>query len=99
MADHTADGVWDVSGCGRSCDELPIGAALIARIRAWQAWFDAEEEAMVFDPPPFEWMDAPGAPVDAFHAEGRDIVRALKAELPPDWTAIYGGDAMAATGG
>ena len=44
MADIYADGVWDADGVGRSCDELPIGDAIIARIRAWQAWHDRLDE-------------------------------------------------------
>ena len=78
LADNSADGVWDIEGCGCCADDLPIPAALIDRIRAWQAWYDRDENG---------WGLFKGD-VDAFAAEGLAVARAVKAALP-DWTVVY----------
>ena len=54
LADNSADGVWDIEGCGCCADDLPIPAALIDRIRAWQTWYDRDENGwtvVYFDEP------------------------------------------------
>ena len=86
MPDIFADGVWDVSGCSRACDELPIPETLVARTRAWQQWYDDEDRK----------IEAPAGPEDStdwdiagFGAEGLAIARAMKAALPEDWTVVY----------
>jgi hypothetical protein len=79
MADYCADGVWARDGCGGCADELPVDPALIARIRAWQEWYDTKA-ADFESPSPFD--------VKAFAAEGLAIARAVKAALP-DWTVMY----------
>ena len=78
MADYWADGVWDVDGCACAADELPISAELVARLRAWQAGYDASDALE-----PAHELDA-----GAFGAEGLAIARAVKAELT-DWTVVY----------
>jgi hypothetical protein len=88
MADALADGVWDRDGCGDRADALPVPADLVARIRAWQAWYDRDG-----------WGDDAGRPLarfdlDAFAAEGLAIAQAVKAALP-DWTVIYFDEAAA----
>jgi hypothetical protein len=77
MCDVCADGVWDVEGASSCADDLPITLALVARIRAWQDWYDRD-------------YDEEDGPFDraAFAAEGLAIARAVKAELP-DWTVLY----------
>jgi hypothetical protein len=95
MAEICTDGVWDVSGCARTCEELPISATLVERIRAWQEWHDREDDiawrepiGVGMDEKLFFWEQHPGKPVASFNAEGRAIARALKAELPSDWIVI-----------
>ena len=78
LADSCADGVWARDGCSGLADDLPVSAQLILRIRAWQAWYDRDED---------DWGLFKGD-VEAFSNEGREIARALKAELP-DWTVVY----------
>jgi hypothetical protein len=95
MADILADGVWDVSGCGRSCEELPISAALVARIRAWQEWHDRFNDEVERDDGDETVESPPGWDIGAFAAEGLDLAKALKAELGPDWTVVYHDEAAA----
>lgn len=85
MADFSAEGLWakDGSGCG-AC-ELPISDALKKRLRAWQDWFEDDCESYL---PPEERNQPRDFNVAAFSAEGREIARAIKSELP-DWTVIY----------
>lgn len=82
MADLNADGVWDVTGCGRSCDELPIADALVGRIRAWQRWYDREEGNAPISA-------AHGWDTRTFGAEGLAIAQAIKVALPADWVVVY----------
>ncbi len=86
MPDIATDGVWDVAGCGRSCDELPIAPALVARIRAWQQCYDAWDG---LTGAPGKAEDHPDFPHAAFSAEGAAIAAELRAQLPPDWTVRY----------
>lgn len=78
LADSSAEGVWEIGGGGTTADALPVPAALIQRIRAWQAWYDRDED---------KWGLFRGDVV-AFSAEGLAIARAVKAALP-DWTVVY----------
>jgi hypothetical protein len=86
MADVGAPGVWHRDGTAGLPEALPISPMLGERIYRWQAWYDREEArheagtAWEFDD---DWD------LEAFTAEGLAIARALKAELPPDWTAVY----------
>lgn len=82
MCDLTADGVWDVTGCGRSCDDMPISETLVERIRAWQEWFDREEGNAPISAD-YLWDTEP------FGVEGLAIARAIKSELPDDWIVVY----------
>lgn len=86
MAEICAGGLWDASGCARYADELPISAELRARIERWQNRHDELESRNASFPK--YWEQCADMPVAAFNAEGRAIGRALKAELPPDWTVI-----------
>lgn len=86
--ENNASGVWDVSGCGRVPEELPISEALQARILALADWYDAEDRRRPFEPPPFYWEQFPDAPVAAFNAKAREVARDLFAELK-DWTVVY----------
>jgi hypothetical protein len=82
LADSSADGVWAKDGCGTCADHLPVPPELIERIRAWQAWYDRDEN---------DWGLFKGD-VAAFSAEGLAVARAVKAVLP-DWTVVYWDDA------
>ena len=84
MADSCADGVWAEGGGFCSADQLPISAALIERIRAWQDWYDRDEN---------DWGLFKGD-VQAFSQEGLVIARAVKSALP-DWTVVYFDEAAA----
>ena len=95
MADIGADGVWDVSGCGRTCEELPISEALVARIRTWQEWHDDLDKEYWLKPEGRSdggrfhyWEQHLGSPVEAFNAEAHAIAVALREELQPDWTVV-----------
>ena len=72
---------------GGSCaaDDLPVPAALVERIRAWQAWYDRDENSWGLF----------GGDVVAFSAEGLAIAKAVKAVLP-DWTVVYFDEAKSA---
>jgi hypothetical protein len=79
LADSCADGVWNILGEGCAADELPVTPELVARIRAWQADYDAR-----FDLD----EDVTSAEIGAFSAEGAQIARELKRQLP-GWTVVY----------
>jgi hypothetical protein len=77
--DYSTDGVKSYNAEYCCADELPVDAAIIARIRAWQEEYEAfldmpEDEAKVRGP--------------LYDAEGLAIAQALKAALP-DWTVVY----------
>src|SRR6185312_8878778 len=81
MADYSSDGLWHKDGCTAAAEDLPISAPLQARLRAWCDWYEQNTDYLPADErKPF---DTP-----AFAAEGREIARAIKAELP-EWTVIY----------
>jgi len=88
MAEILSGGVWDASGCGRWPEDLPISAALRRRIERWTAWHDELDARNIDFPKPAHWEMRSDMPIAAFNAEGRAIARALKAELPPDWTVV-----------
>lgn len=91
-ADICASGVWDVSGGGGGGEDLPISAALVVRIDAWQDWhdrLDSEYSKRHTEPHLHFWEQHPDAPLDALNAEGEAIAQALRAELPSDWTVVY----------
>jgi len=52
--------------------------AFWARIRAWQDWYETNED----------WRGDMRFDIDGFSREGLAIARAAKAELP-DWTIVY----------
>jgi hypothetical protein len=87
-AEIISGGLWDVSGCGRWAEDLPISAELRARIDRWREWHDDLDDRNDSFPKPFYWEQRDDMPTAAFNAEGRAIGRALKAELPDDWTVI-----------
>lgn len=73
MCDYQSDGIWDKNGAAAELDELPVSAGLRTRLRAWQLAF---EEADM------------GSLPKSFSDDGREIAKAVKAELP-EWTVIY----------
>ena len=77
MCDACAEGVWNHDGESCAAADLPMPPDLLARLRAWQASYDAAE---LDDDQAFDWA--------AFTAEGCSIAQAVKAALP-DWTVIY----------
>lgn len=88
MCDFCADGVWNIRGASCPVEDLPVPAALRARITNWQKRYDEE-----CDPP----ENPIGFDVEDFNAEGLMIARAVKAELP-DWTVIYHDEAIDCSG-
>ena len=80
MADYSSTGLWDSQGCSVEETFAPMSAALLERLRAWCRWYESNED---YNPEPVEQFD-----YAAFSAEGLNIARALKAELP-DWTVVY----------
>ncbi len=88
MAVFGSEGVWQMDGTEGMLDDLPVPAALRARIDAWQAHYDDHDD-----------MDeaAPELDVARFAAEGLAIARAVKAALP-DWTVVYHDEAKARAG-
>lgn len=78
LADSCADGVWERGGGACRAEGLPVSAELVSRIKAWQRWYDRDEN---------DWGIFKGD-LQAFSAEGLAIARALKRELP-DWTVVY----------
>lgn len=77
--DYTASGVWNKQGQCMDVDDLPISTALKRRIDAWQDWYNECDDLDQEDKP---------APWAAFSAQGLDIAKAVKAELPT-WTVEY----------
>lgn len=93
MCDYSCDGVWDIEGRACGAEDLPISPSLIARIRRWQAHYEAIEDAVDAEGRSYRECDW-----TAFSQEGLAIARAVKAALP-DWTVIYFDEARAAIGG
>ncbi len=83
MAELGEDGLWTIDGDAASADQLPVDAALRARLRCWREAWESQEE---------ETWDRPD--LEAFSAEGREIARSIKAALP-EWTVIYYDEAAA----
>lgn len=81
MADYGSAGVWDHDGNPLDPARLSLSPQLRARPARWCARFERSFEAEI--------------DLDAFAAEGRAIVRAVKAELP-DWSIVYFDEAEAA---
>lgn len=76
MADYGSDGVWGEGGRWIEPGALPISPGLRAALAAWSRRYggiEAGDEAA--------W-------VEAFSAEGLDLARRLKEELP-DWDVVY----------
>ncbi|MGI4947240.1 MAG: hypothetical protein ACRYHC_00905 [Janthinobacterium lividum] len=88
MAENDAPGLWDATGCARIPECLPISATLQDRIRRWQLWYDDLDELNTSFPEPMYWEQRDDMPIAAFNAEGRAIGRAIKTELPSNWTVI-----------
>jgi len=83
MADYSSEGLWHKDGCAAAAEDLPVSEALSARLRAWCDLYEESTEYLPVDHPDRKPFD-----VAAFAAEGREIAKAIKAELP-DWTVIY----------
>src|SRR3954471_5026269 len=81
MADYGAAGVWDHDGTPLDPARLPLSPRLRARLARWTVRFEKSFEDEI--------------DLDTFAAEGRAIVRAVKAELP-DWSVVYFDEAEAA---
>lgn len=78
--DYSTDGVWHQDGDPGDADELPVSKVLVARICAWQGWFELfelgrEESYKRWD-------------LEGFVKRGLEIAQAIKAELP-DFTVWY----------
>lgn len=83
-SDFGASGVWNRDGAACTPDWLPVAAATVAHIRAWQETYD--DIMLVFermDPSELEQK------MRAHWSEGFVIAHAVKAELP-DWTVVVG---------
>lgn len=82
MCDWSGSPCWNKDGAPESPFTLPISRALAVRMRAWFAWYDAQ------DP----YLDSPHEIPDTgrawFCAEGEAIATQLRAELGPDWTVV-----------
>ena len=77
MCDYCSDPVWAPDGSGTTLDALPVSASLRDDLERWSEWYDRHD---VFEGPKLD--------VRAFSAEGRELARRVKAELP-DWTKDY----------
>jgi hypothetical protein len=82
MADYGTDGLWERDGVMMDRQDLPVSAELAKRHLTWcdvyersEFYLDPSERKREFDLP-------------VFAAEGMEIARAIKAELP-DWTVVY----------
>ncbi len=92
MADYASDGLWSRDGVMMSREDLPVTSGLRERHKAWCGRYEdseffvgPEQRTVAFD-------------VDAFSAEGLEIARAVKAELP-DWTVVYHDEAASQRAG
>lgn len=81
MVDWSSDGFWAFDGCMLDHQMVPISTALLARHIAWCEQYEnsglagEDSDAVLFD-------------FESFSNEGREIAKAIKAELP-DWTVFY----------
>ncbi len=76
MTDYCANPVWAKVGGNADLDDLPVDAALKARLRDWADTFEGMSS------------DEPFEECDAFIAEGFAIALDVKRALP-DWTVVY----------
>lgn len=83
--DYEAYGVWNRDGIACSPDYLPVAAATVARIRAWQQTFD--EATRGFEGVESDELDQK---LLAHWIDGFDIANEVKAQLL-DWTVVVGG--------
>jgi hypothetical protein len=83
MCDFSAEGLWRSDGASIDSSEIPISQGLKDRLRAWQDNY--EKNCEVYLPPSEQKRHLD---LKAFSDEGREIARAIKAELP-DWTVVY----------
>ena len=88
MAVFGSEGVWQMDGTEGLLEDLPVPAALRARIEAWQAQYDDHDDMDA---------DAPALDAERFGAEGLALAKAVKAALP-DWTVVYHDEARSARG-
>lgn len=79
FCDYSADPVWAKSGGNCDLSNLPVSETLASRMRAWADHY----ERMPLSGGVLDWCDG-----RAHVAEGLEIARAVKRELP-DWTVIY----------
>lgn len=84
MCDFSAEGVWDRSGAPADPSELPVSDLVRQRLGLWQERYELEADSS-------SWDDVRGS----FTAEGLEIARLVKIELP-DWTVVYFDEAQAA---
>jgi hypothetical protein len=85
FATESSDGVWRVNGATDVVDDLPISDRLMRRIRRWARWYDAACSGAGTVTP---WEMARPDRARRFNAVTRHLGRALKAELPADWTVL-----------
>lgn len=88
MTDYSSDGLWAKDGCAVDDQELPVSTELKQRLSVWCANYEKSE----FYLPPEERRNGQFDLI-AHGKEGRDIARAIKAELP-DWTVVYFDEAV-----
>lgn len=81
MADYSASGLWSPNGA-LDLDDVPLSDVLKARVAAWAAWYETNDDYL----PP----EARKGTFDlaAFAAEGLAIAKAIRQALP-DWTVVY----------
>ena len=78
MADYSSDGLWAFDGAMMLREDLPISPLLAARHERWCDRYESDD---------YE-RDDDAFDVAEFAAEGLEIARAIKDELP-DWTVVY----------
>jgi hypothetical protein len=83
LADYSTEGIWYQDGCPASADALPVSDALRVRLLAWSLAYEDCEDYL-----PADRRTAPGFDIATHAAEGLEIAKAIKRELP-DWTVIY----------
>lgn len=92
MADYSSDGLWSRDGAMMSRADLSVGGVVRDRHAAWCLWY-AESEFFLGPEHRTAAFD-----LEAFAAEGLEIARAIKAELP-GWTVVYHDEAAAQRSG
>lgn len=88
FADYEWPGFQLADAAARTFDTLPVSDALLQRLSAWSARYEEQCEPTAFE-------DLQGSSFDfvAFAAEGLELARAVKRELP-GWTVLFWDDAI-----